>query len=41
MARKDVEKEAMCLLFKDVMLLTDTKERAKLFLNLICFYFLH
>lgn len=41
MARKKVEKEVMCLLFKDVMMLTDIKERAKLFLNSVCFYFLH
>lgn len=41
MARKHVEKEAMCPLFKNVMILTDAKERTKLFLNLICFYFLH
>lgn len=39
--RKIVEREGTCLLFNEAMMLTDIKERASLFLNSICFYFLH
>lgn len=41
MSRKNVEREAMHLLSKDFVMLTDIKETANLFFNSVCFYFLH